>query len=165
MYIYLYIFITMIGFLRRCCDGSQYKIVQRLEDLFERLEAAIGGVDLPKLITNINMIAQHLTAANNHQQSLPAPQSDTTQPTIVSAEDEKKVDTATGQNISQIESGPSLIDAFFAGKEQVIKDEIREYMLANYNITALDDQLEGKMYDYMVDAIWHLAIKKYIPQI
>ena len=153
----------MFAFLRRCCDGSQYKIVQRIEELFERFESAIGGIDLPKLIANINLIAQHLAKNSSAVPNLPATAD--TAPPIGENNSSQEIDTsvATTNDVQSPQEAPNLIDAFFSGKEQVIKDEIREFMLANYNISALDDQLEGKMYDYMVDAIWHLAIKKYIP--
>ena len=195
----------MIGFLRKWCGNGTYKIIQRLEELYERIEGVFSGIDLPRLVANIDLIAHHL--AELKQIKLPADNPTITDtasaeiantplngvvpegidstlvpppevPTSASSTATDIVPNASAAPNAVIPSTPrsesksesnattansvSLIDAFFSGKEQVIKDEVREYMLANYNITSLDDKLEGKMYDYMVDAIWNLVVKKYI---
>jgi hypothetical protein len=56
----------------------------------------------------------------------------------------------------------NAINGFFASKEQMVKDEVRKFMLANFNIQALDDKIEGEIYDFIVDKVWDLTVGRFI---
>jgi chromosome segregation ATPase len=43
--------------------------------------------------------------------------------------------------------------------KETVKDDLREYMLAHFNLKLLDDKTEGKIYDFLVDAIWTVLPK------
>lgn len=41
-----------------------------------------------------------------------------------------------------------------------VKEEIKEYLLKNCNISWLNDTIEGEVYDVLLDAIWYIIFKK-----
>ncbi len=63
---------------------------------------------------------------------------------------------------SKGQNDKSAIDGFFASKEQLVKDQVREFMLSNFNIQALDDSIEGEIYDFIVDKVWELTVGRFI---
>jgi hypothetical protein len=176
----------MWAFLKSCCDASHYKIIlQKLEDIYERIELLFDGVDLGKFIANINIIAQHLVEQRGHiavgNATIPVadtsvadtsvadtPVADTsvanTPVADTSVVDTSVVDTSVADtpvantSVADTSVATSTIKQFLADKEPLVKMAIREYMLKNFNITALDDTLEGEMYDYLIGTVWDLTV-------
>lgn len=54
------------------------------------------------------------------------------------------------------------ISGFFNSKKNLIKKDVRDYMLKNYNIESLDDKTEGDLYDAMIDGIYELTVGRFI---
>jgi hypothetical protein len=184
----------MWAFLKSCCDASHYRIIlQKLEDIYEKVEQVFDGVDIGKFINNINTIAQHLAEQREHEAkgsnaavsdisaTTPASVSPSAEVSNVSVQTSTEtaataVQTSTEtaatavQTSTEVEpadtpmpanetdTSPSAIKQFLANKEPIVKLAIREYMLKNFNITALDDALEGEMYDYLIGTVWDLTV-------
>jgi hypothetical protein len=61
---------------------------------------------------------------------------------------------------SRQKTGNMLVD-YFSNKQQMIKDDIREFMLSNFNIESLEDNTEGDIYDYIVDQVFNLTVGRF----
>ncbi len=68
----------------------------------------------------------------------------------------------TLRDLMSREQNTNAINGFISSKEQFVKDKVREFMLTNFNIQALNDSIEGEIYDFIVDKIWDLIIKHVI---
>ena len=173
----------MWAFLKSCCDASHYRIIlQKLEDIYEKVEQVFDGVDIGKFINNINTIAQHLAEQREHEAkgsnaavsdisaTTPASVSPSAEVSNVSVQTSTETAATAVQTSTEVEpadtpmpanetdTSPSAIKQFLANKEHIVKLAIREYMLKNFNITALDDSLEGEMYDYLIGTVWDLTV-------
>jgi hypothetical protein len=54
----------------------------------------------------------------------------------------------------------NFIKDFFGDKEHLVKEEVREFMLEHFNIESIDDEVEGDIYDFIVETIWGLIFNR-----
>lgn len=66
------------------------------------------------------------------------------------------------QKQAQEQHTNNVIAEYFSERKQEIKDEVRMFMLFNFNISHLDDKIEGDAYDFIVDKIWELTVGRVV---
>lgn len=128
-----------------CCAQNQNKtLLEKIDLILTKLEK-LEKLDLIESI-----------ASSQSLQSLQSLQL-VRQPSDYPVEQQQK-----NNEIVEKKETENFINEFFTGKEQFIKDEVREFMLKNFNIKQLDDKVEGDIYDYIVDKIWDLTVGKFL---